>query len=238
MMPHDSSSSASDNVRAAIISALQEEKESKVRRYGRAFLKAISVGGILSTLIYFCWSSSFDSTWMTACGMLTGFLAVAFLLYAYPQVRLSIRGYWSLSRLSLFFLLMTVVTGIQLILCPHFALVHLSDESPFRLFDHVTNFYMSLGGMNLCMFLCGLTFSSIGTAIASAPIARQFAFSKVKDLAFVALLGLVAQSPIAVLQLSNEITIQFFFFWLLGSATGILFVFFLFKKIQELRSVR
>jgi hypothetical protein len=170
---------------------------------------------------------------MAACFFIWFALVAGFALYFIPQPRLSVRGYWSLWVYAKLLILMTITTVLQLILCPHFALVHFSNENPFRFFESVTAEYMRWGGMSGCMFLCGLTFSSLGALVAFSFMGRHFSFSRPQRLLAAVGIGLLAQLPIMVLQLSSPAGQPYFLFWLLGSAIGLGLMGIVFKLIGE-----
>jgi hypothetical protein len=223
----------SQRIQGAILKALHEEKQPLALVFAKSAAKAVILSALIVALLYCVWSESFSSHWIGACALMSVSLMIGFALYDYPQPRLAVRGYWTLWVFAKLLIGLTVIMALQLILCPHFALVHVPQDSPFAFFEVLTHQYMAVGGMKFCMFMCGLTFSAMGGAFAFSFISKHFSFGRFRQLAFAVGIGLISQLPIALLQIMSPSNRPYVLFWLVGSCLGFTLNAIIFKWIGE-----
>lgn len=227
----------SQKLKSSIMNALEEEKKTRFQIYTRSVLKATLIAAITGGLLYCFWSASFSKEWLGAFFLIWLLLIVGFSLYEYPQPRLAVRGYWSLWVFAKLLIAMTLISAVQLVICPHFAFMGANSSNPFAIFGSVTEKYMQWGGMNGCMFLCGFTFSLIGSALGFSLVRRHFSFSQKRDLGMVLFIALLSESPIIILQLQNSHSREMLLFWLGGSFIAFALTTFLLKVIGEKTTV-
>ena len=223
----------SKKVQNAIVRALQEEKESLFWILMKSTFKALFLSIVFIGLLYCFWNDFFSTHWIGACLLMSVSFMVGFALYDYPQPRLQVQGFWTLWVFAKLLIGLTVVMALQLVLCPHLALVHVPQSSLFSFLDVITGAYMAFGGMKACMFLCGVTFSTIGSAFAFSFVARHFSFGRFRQLALAVVIGLLSQAPIILLQIMSSHGRHYFLFWFAGSALGFTMNAALFKWVGE-----
>jgi hypothetical protein len=227
----------SDALQSAIVKSLEAEKVSPYKRMFKVVLTASLVLVVLACLLGFFFQESFSPAWGIACLFSWALLLIGFYLYFYPQPRIAVRGFWSKWVIAKVLVAMTVISALELIICPHFAFVHM-DTPGLGLFEGITSQYMAVGGMAGCMFLCGLTFSGIAALFSFLFISKTLSGSNLKAFLPIAGIALIAQLPIMILQLSEHHLRAYFIFWLIGSAAGILIVAFLIQRVTGLISNR
>ncbi len=226
----------SKNLQSAIMKALEEEKKSRWGLILKTFLCASILALVILSLLHLIWVDFFSHLNIAVAFLIWGLLVFGFALYFYPQPRLQLEGYWSPWVFAKLLIGMTIITVIQLAICPEFALMGI--KSPFSIFEKVTNFYMSFGGMQACMFLCGLTFSFLGAAVAFSVIRKTFMNSRWNSLFSAMGVALLGQLPVIVLQLINEHSRSYFIFWLSGSALALGSVAVFLKFLREKRTAK
>jgi hypothetical protein len=223
----------SQKIQGAILKALHEERQPLLWVFAKSFVKAVLLSTLITALLYCVWAESFSSHWIGACVLMSVSLMIGFGLYDYPQPRLPVRGHWTLWVFAKLLIGLTVIMALQLILCPHFALVHIPEGSRFAFLETLTHEYMSLGGMKFCMFMCGFTFSAMGGAFAFSFISKHFSFGRLPQLSLAVGIGLISQTPIALLQILSPSNRPYVLFWLLGSMLGFSLNAILFKSLGE-----
>lgn len=208
-------------IKSAILAALDEEKHSRFSVLARAlfFSTTISLGlfGLLSVL----YDPDHKRSWIVAAVTIGSVLAAGLWAYFLPQPRIQVPGFWSRWVAARILILMTVLNAVQLVICPHFALVHLDLGGPLSFISKLPEFYMNLGGPTVCMFLCGVTFSGM-TAILSFS-AIQKTLMRSHAILILKAIGIAALSeiPILVIQFTHSRDFQATGFWLAGSVLGI-----------------
>ncbi len=229
---------SASHVQHAILKALEEEKKPKGFRFLKAFLAASLVTFIVMTLLHWTWGGIFTHVRLGIAFAIWALLAIGFILYFWPQPRLIVRGYWSQFVWAKLLIGMTIITSLQLVICPEFASMTFQSQTPFPFFSRITDFYMSFGGMTICMFLCGLTFSGAGALLAFSVIRKALSFSRWRAVFTAAGLAMVGQLPVIGLQVWDSGARHYLPFWLGGSLLAIILSASLFKIMGELKISR
>ncbi len=226
---------SSDDVQQAILRALDEEQRPKGFRYLKTFLAASIVTFVVMALLHWTWGEIFTHIRLGIALSLWILLATGFALYFWPQPRLMVRGYWSQFAFAKLLIGMTIITSLQLVICPEFASMTFQSQTPFPIFSRITDFYMSFGGMTICMFLCGLTFSGAGALLAFCVVRKALVFSRWSAVFAAAGLAVLGQLPVIGLQLWDESARRYLPFWFLGSLIAILVSASFFKVLGQLK---
>lgn len=223
-----------DSIKNAILKSLEEEKKPYTTRFIKIFILTLLATLFFTLCIYKSWEQEFNTLWLIVCILFGVLMFIAFTLYFRPQPRLSVRGYWAPWVFAKLLLMMTLVTGLQLVICPHFIFGHHHGSNPFAIFHHVTDFYMSVtGSMKGCMFLCGITFSGLSSFLAFWTITRNLTFSRFRHLCVVIGISALSLLPVLFLQLSNDHTRSLLPYWLLGNGLSLFLMAISFKYFGE-----
>lgn len=211
----------------AIHKALDEEKRPRSQRYLKSVTLAALFTFALTLPIAVLFREQMNWVWKVA-GLFWGLcFLTGFSLYFHPQPRLSVPGYWSPWIFAKILIGMTLLTGLEIILCPSF--VFLGSENSWTPFLPVTEWFMSVGGMRACMFSCGLIFSGLGALFTFATVRKVLSASSRTDLARAIGLAYVTQLPLLLVQLAEEDLRNFVGFWFLGGLLGLSVVVILMK---------
>jgi hypothetical protein len=203
----------------AIHQALAEEKRPRSERYLKTVALALFFTLALTLPIAVLFREQMNWVWKVA-GVFWGLcFLTGFSLYFHPQPRLSVPGYWSPWIFARILIGMTVLTGLEIILCPSF--VFLGSETSWAPFLRVTEWFMSVGGMKACMFSCGLIFSGLGGLFTFATVRKVLSKSSNVDLIRAIGLAYVTQLPLLLVQLSEEELRSFVGFWFFGGLLGL-----------------
>lgn len=211
----------SSRTHAAIAKAMEEEKNFGCRLWMKtAFIGAI-VSILLSSLLYIFWAKVFSIVWISVCLLIWMLITAGFGMYYYPQVRLSVPTYWGLGTFARIFIAMIIATVFQLALCPHFALFHLQDLAGPHFLNNITSHYLHFGGMEGCSFLCGATFALLSAVCIFLATSKTLIYSNFHQLFLVLLFSLIAEMPVAILQISHDESRRYFLYWLIGNVLAL-----------------
>lgn len=228
---------SSANIKSSILEALKEEKQSPFTQFKRvsSLLAAVSIPVV--GILWFSFRGEFNFFWIISLLVWLGIAASASFLYWKPQPRIVIPGFWTGWMYGKLLILFLIISALQLLLCPHLAMVAPSPYFSIGIFEPLQQMFMSWGGMAACMFFCGLSFSAIATAISLMIMRRATAGARSKAILKISGLALVAQLPIIILQVSDAHLRSHFALWVLGSFLGVLSLSALFsivfKKISD-----
>lgn len=209
----------------AIQGALAEEKKPRSSRILKIGIATLLSTTLLTVPIALLFREQLGWVWQLAALAWALCFLVGFSLYFYPQPRLSVPGYWSPSIFARILIVMTLLTGVQIVLCPSF--VFLDSPLGWAPFAPITERFMAWGGMSACMFSCGLIFSSLGAAVTSLAVRNVLSRSATKDLIRAAGLAFLTQAPVIGVQIFDENLRPFAIYWALGSGLGLLAIVFL-----------
>jgi hypothetical protein len=226
----------SDKLQSAIIKSLEEEKKPKARQLTKVLLLGSAVTFILACILFGIYSNHINAVWYIACAFGWVLLLTGFYLYFYPEPKIAVRGLWNKWVIAKVLLAMTVISALELVICPHFAFVHMQVPG-LAIFENLTSHYMAVGGMAGCMFLCGLTFSGIAALFSFLFISKTLSGSSLRSFLPVAGIALLAQLPVMILQLAEHHLRPYFIFWLIGSAMAIFMIAYLVRFIFSLRRI-
>lgn len=215
-------SGTSRNIKSSILQALREEKQNPLKRARKtlSLLAAISLPVI--GVLWFSFQQEFNIFWLLSSLVWFSMAAGAAFFYWKPQPRIVVSGFWTPWMYGKLLILFLLISAFQLLVCPHLAMISPSPHFSFDLFSPMQRMFMSWGGIASCMFFCGLSFSAIATAISLPMMGRAATGTRSKILFKLAGLAVLAQLPIAILQLSNAHLRSHFALWLTGSFLGIL----------------
>ena len=219
---HPTESELHDKVLNAIRGALREEKEPAFRR----ILKTIgaTAAALVCAGLPFFMSFNSQRTWVLnlALGFWAMYFLVGFSLLFKPQPRLMVSGVWSPFVIARFFLVSTLATIAQIIICPSF--VFLDSPLGWNPMSALTEILMSVGGMNLCMGFCGFIFSVVAAGFGIGSVRKVAMASDFKSTVVVFSILLVTQIPVILVQVFSDELRPFSPFWLLGMFSGFLAV--------------
>jgi hypothetical protein len=187
-------------IKSAILGALREEK----KWYRKSFLillLALSCGAVLFLGLRWYWQ---EAHWFLHSVLCLWSLALGAGLYLVlkPQPRVEVEGYWSRYVFAKLLLVVALVGVGQLLLCPHFAQID-DDMGGLEFFKSVTDFYMSLGGMSACFFLCGITFGSIAGVAGQWWLRKSSSVKQWRPYVFSSLIIFILLEPINLLQFNS-----------------------------------
>lgn len=219
--PHD----VSQKLVSAIQGALEEERKPRAVRFLKIGIATMLSTALLTVPVAFLFREQFSWVWQLAAVAWALCFLVGFSLYFYPQPRLSVPGYWSPSIFARILIVMTLLTGVQILLCPSF--VFLDSPLGWTPFAPITERFMAWGGMNACMFSCGLIFSSLGALVTFLTVRNVLSRSAARDLIRAAGLAFLTQAPVIGVQVFDESLRPFAIYWALGSGLGLLAIVFL-----------
>ncbi len=221
----------------AIQGALEEEKQPKRRRLIKVAVATALSTTILTLPIALVFRDQMGWVWQLAMGIWALCFWAGFSLYYRPQPRLTVPGYWSPQIFAKILIGMTLLTGVQILLCPSF--VFLDSPLGWAPFAPITEWFMAWGGMSACMFSCGLLFSSLGAWTTFLAVRKVLSRSSTGDLVRAAGLAFLTQIPVIAVQVVDENLRPFAVYWGIGSAIGLLVaVFFLEVGARLLRSYK
>lgn len=203
----------------AIQGALAEEKRPRSERLVKVGLATVVSTLILTLPIAFLFREQLGWVWKAAGAMWALCFWVGFSLYFHPQPRLIVPGYWSPFIFAKILIGMTLLTGIQILLCPSF--VFLGSSAGWNPFLNITEWFMAQGGMSACMFACGFIFSSLGGVITFMTVRKILFRSAPRDFIKAVGLAFLTQVPLVGVQIADEGLRPFAVFWGLGSGLGL-----------------
>jgi len=203
----------------AISGALKEEKKSRSLRLGRVLLLSTLTTLLLSCPLYFMFREELSLAWKLAMGFWWLCLTVGFYLYYLPQPRLEVPGYLSPWILAKILISMTVLTVIQILICPSFVFL----ETPFSWspFESLTHLFMSWGGMQTCMFLCGLLMTVFGGVLSFLIVARTLKEGDSRNFTKVLAIAYLSQAPLLLVQILDGDLRPYVVFWIVGGLLGL-----------------
>ena len=202
----------------AIRSALREEKEPPIKR----ILKVLGATSLLSALVAVPFLFSFRDQMTWVWGLTLSFWVLYFLigfsLLFKPQPRLMITGVWSPFVVGRLFLVSTITTIVQIIICPSF--VFLSSPLDWNPLLPLTNFLMKTGGMSLCMGFCGILFSVIAAGLGIRSVHKVAKAPDLKSSVVIFSILFASQIPVILVQICSEDLRSFAPFWIIGTLIG------------------
>jgi hypothetical protein len=176
----------SDELENAILKALKEEKKSPIPRAGKTFLYASILSIVVLSLLHWCMGEVVTHSFLIVACLIWILILLSFWIHFLPQPRIMVRGYWTPVAIARLLLVMTLITILQIIICPELAALTSTDGLQLPIFSKITDFYMGFGGMKVCMFLCGLTFSGASALVAFSTVKRVLSNTSSKGLFFCA----------------------------------------------------
>jgi hypothetical protein len=145
---------SSELVRSAILRSLDEEKQGTSRSTVWALVSAALAYLLLGEFLGWMFLEIPMVEWrILAAGWAISF-GVAVWFFIRPQPRLQVRGYWTPMVLSSLILMVIAALGVQAVVCPHFLFVETRLSDSLVVFQKIRHFYMQVGGMAGCLFLC------------------------------------------------------------------------------------
>lgn len=208
----------------AIQGALAEEKKPRSSRILKTGIATLLSTALLTVPIALLFREQLGWVWQLAAVAWALCFLVGFSLYFHPQPRITVPGYWSPLIFARILIVMTLLTGLQILLCPSF--VFLDSSTGWAPFAPITEMFMAWGGMKACMFSCGLMFSSLGALVTFISVRKVLSRSIARDLIRAAGLAFLTQAPVIAVQLFDERLRPFALYWALGSGLGLLAIVF------------
>ena len=221
----------SEGVLRAIQGALAEERRPRSYRIVAVAASTVASTLLLTFPIAWLFRDQMDWAWKLAALVWALCFAVGFSLYFHPQPRLSVPGYWSPGIFARILIVMTLMTGVQIVLCPSF--VFLESPISWSPLTQLTDWFMSWGGMKGCMFSCGLLFSGIGGLLTFLSVRKVLSRSSSGDLLRAGGLAYLTQLPLVGVQVAEPGLQSFVPFWALGSVLGVLAMAVLAKRVGK-----
>jgi hypothetical protein len=207
-----------DQVLQAIQGALREERESCTKRAFKIFASTLIASVVCGLPFWISFRAEMSWIWYTTLTLWSVYFLVGFTLYFRPQPRLVVSGLFSPFVIAKLFLVSTVATIAQILICPSF--VFLTSSFEWNPLLGLTEFLMDRGGMNLCMGFCGFLFSAVSAGIGIRSIHRAARALTLKSGAIIFSVLLVSQGPVFFVQVFNEDLRPFVAFWVLGVFLG------------------
>jgi hypothetical protein len=216
------------DIKMAILKSLEEERQSRLPLVARSVIFGFALGLFLS--------------WM--CGELSSVvmvlslslpLSISFALFLWPQPRLAPRGYATWASLGKLGLATTLVSGLQILLCPEMTSGGLR-HGPLPGVLHFTHILHSWAGMNVCMFMCGFIFSGIAASVGLSVFSRALSQSPLRILALALLFTSIAQTPAIAFQLASGVELSAQLFWIFGTLAGFGLSYFAFWRLSLMRA--
>lgn len=208
-----------DPLKDAIITALDKERTPVSIRLAKALILSTLIALIIGTILVSLWGDDIIQMIQLLCTLIGIGFFVGLTFWYHPEPKIDIPGSLSLFTISKLILTMMGMTLAQILICPDFAFYDL--KSPFPIITKITDFYMSFGGMHYCMFLCGLTFSSLSAIASFLCIYKSFQYPRKRITALLFAVSTITLFPIACVQLTNEHSQHHFSYWISGSLLGL-----------------
>lgn len=215
---------SSTDVKNSILLALEEEKQSPSQRVLKVLKMLLAISIPVIGVLWFSFRGQFNIFWLFSLLLWLGIVSFAIYSYWKPQPRLQVRGFWTSWVYSKILILFLLISALQLLICPHLAMIAPSPYFSIDVFEPLQSMFMAWGGMAACMFFCGLSFSALATLIALVLMRRATEGMRLPTLFKIGGLAVVAQLPVVVLQLSDAHLRSHFSLWLLGCFIGVLSV--------------
>ncbi len=207
-----------DKVLEAIRGALREEKEPKLKR----IIKVLGATTLVSILFGLPFLISFRNqltwVWTLALSFWVIYFAIGFSFIFKPQPRLMISGVWSPFVVARLFLVSTLTTIAQIIICPSF--VFFDSPLGWNPLLPLTDSLMSMGGMNLCMGFCGFLFAVVAASLGIRSVYRVAKATSLKSNIVIFSILLVAQIPVILVQVLSEDLRPYSPIWIFGMILG------------------
>lgn len=212
----------SRQILGAIQGALEEERRPLGLRIAKILLATVVSTLILVIPIALVFRDQMGWVWKAAAAVWAICFLTGFSLYFHPQPRLSVPGYWSPWIFAKILIGMTLLTGLQILLCPSFVFL----ESPLGIspFLPITEWFMSWGGMTACMFSCGFLFSSLGGMFTFLTVKKVLSRTAYRDLLRAVGVAYFTQLPLIGIQVVDEGLRPFAVHWAMGSVIGLVAV--------------
>ncbi|MBS1960458.1 MAG: hypothetical protein JST80_13355 [Bdellovibrionales bacterium] len=211
-------SNVQDQVLRAIQGALREEKEPRSKR----ILKILTSTIALSTLVGFPFWISFRGEmnwiWNITAGFWVLYFLLGFAFYFKPQPRLMVSGLFGPFVIARMFLVSTVATIAEILICPSF--VFLSSSYEWNPLSPLTERLMDVGGMSLCMGFCGFLFAFIASAIGLVSIRKAVKAVDQKSALILFSILAASQFPVFFVQVASEDLRPFVGYWVFGVING------------------
>lgn len=223
------------NVKNSILEALKEEKESSLIRWRKILLMSFSVSVPLIGICWIAFSSEINFFWLVSFASWIAFAGLASFIYWQPQPRIVVPGFWTRWMYSKIFFLFLILSALQLLICPHLAMVAPSPYLTLNLFEPLQHLFMSWGGMASCMFFCGLCFAILASGFSFLFMRKAVSNTGWRIILKIVGLAALAQLPIVAIQLSDAHLRAYFLLWLLGSPIGVFCVATLFSMFPKRR---
>lgn len=205
-----------------IEAALEEEKQSAWKRWMKVFGVATTITGLVFSIFYFLWPRSVATSLFIMISFFWVVLVTGFSLYFYPQPRLEVRSYFSYWGWAKILIAMSIITMLEVLLCPELASLSGLPNPLSSISDKVTHIFMDAGGMKLCMFLCGVIFSGAGTLVSLIFVRKSIRGINFKEVFKILGIVLLGQTPVLALQAFNAGSQIYLLYWLTGSIIAVL----------------
>lgn len=218
------------DIKSAILESLKEEKTPRSRIVFRGLFWGSLVTAFVTLILYGVSDYLFTESTLALCGSIWIVFVLGLGLVFWPQPRIQPRGYWGPLSYGRLLVGMMLVTLLQLVICPEFASHAFQSEGPLPFLGHITHWYMSMGGMPGCMFLCGLTFTGLGAFVIFRILRQSFESVPYKMLPRLVVLSLVGQLPVMILQVLTPTGRETVLFWLAGSTLALVSMVFIVRR--------
>ena len=133
-----------------------------------------------------------------------------------------VSGFFSPFVVAKLFLISTVATIAQILICPSF--VFLTSSFGWNPLLPLTHTLMSIGGMRLCMGFCGFLFSSVSAGVGLRSIHRVAKAPNAKSSVTLLFILLATQIPVLFVQVFSEDLRPFAGNWVFGILLGFITV--------------
>ncbi|MBS1985378.1 MAG: hypothetical protein JST16_14530 [Bdellovibrionales bacterium] len=209
----------SSEVLSAITVALKEEKIPVRQRIAKVLFVSSVIMAALSAAIHLTLIRQLGMGWICAFVAWWLILSVAFGVYWRPVPRLTIRGALDPWVSAKILISMTIATILEILICPSFVLAH--EAIGWAPLSSVSHAFMSWGGMEGCMFLCGLIFVGVGSGFTFFLVRKALAGSSSSN--FLRAVGMVylTQLPIIGIQILDAQLRSGTPYWIAGSLTAL-----------------
>ncbi|MBN8555451.1 MAG: hypothetical protein J0L93_08405 [Deltaproteobacteria bacterium] len=221
-----------DQLMSAIRGALEEEKVPQWKWKLKSFVIASLLAGCILTFLHWIWPDAVTHQILTATSCVWLLLLIALSLYFKPQPRLEVRGFWSTWTWGRLLMGMTLISLLQIAVCPDLAALSNLPNYLSSLTEPMTQTFMNWGGMSLCMFFCGLIFSGLAAGLVFLTVREAIAYAPKKYFLGIFAVMLLGQSPVILLQTMDAHARLHLPYWLMGSLTALLTILFLFRQMR------